>query len=516
MSYRFLFILFTISSYFSAYSQPKEAANLAIHPKLIPLLNEKLAPFYHGVASGDPTQTSVIIWTCITLNKNVESASLNWEVATDSFMNNIIQSGEVITNKVLGFTVKVDVENLKEDSRYYYRFKYKDHFSIIGHTHTLPLKPERFSIAFVSCSNYEWGFFTNYRFIAEDTTINLVVHLGDYIYEYAPAVYGDTSLGRVNVPAKEIITLDDYRTRYSLYRLDKDLMKVHRYKPFITTWDDHEIANNGYLDGAQNHQANEGNWHVRKAAAKQAYYEWLPVRDNTYHELYRSFQFGSLFNLIVLDTRLAGRTAQVPNEANVHYTDSSRTILGKDQYNWLTKQLRDKNTTWKIIANQVPFGPMFRPTLEGKKEKYMDGWDGYPYERAKLIKTIGDEKLKDIVFVTGDFHSSFAFENALEATASSNDNVSVEFVVTSISSANDDEWFSADTVKLARQLYYEFNPHCRYVNNKDHGYLVLTIEKETITSDFYYASSIKTKQASKRLEESFIVNKGLPILIQKR
>lgn len=487
--------------------------DLNIHPDLIPHLDKKLAPFYHGVASGDPTQNSVMIWTKLTLPKNTDQALVHWEMDTDSLFKKPTLYGGTSVSATNDYSVKIDVQGLKENTKYYYRFEYEKKYSIIGQTYTLPSNPDEFSIAFASCSNYEWGFFNNYRLIAEDSEVKLVVHLGDYIYEYAPNGYGDTTLGRINVPAKEITTLDDYRTRYSLYRLDKDLMKMHQMKPTITTWDDHEIANNGYVEGAQNHQPNtEGEWLKRKSYGKQAYYEWMPVRDNEYHELYRSFQLGSLMELIILDTRIAGRTKQVNVESDPEFMDSSRTILGKDQYNWLMNKIENKNTTWKIIGNQVPFGPLYQPDMQGKAEKYMDGWDGYPYERSKLIKTLLDEKIKNIIWVTGDYHCSFAFENDLMATVATEDNASIEFVVTSITSANDDEWLPRDTAINGQKEYLKFNPHCKYVNNVDNGYLVIKIEKEKITSSFYYSDTVKKPSTNKRKEKVFIVRKNQAIL----
>ncbi|HBW85517.1 MAG TPA: hypothetical protein DEF82_01865 [Crocinitomicaceae bacterium] len=487
--------------------------NLNINPDLLPHLDKKLAPFYHGVASGDPTQNSVVIWTKLTLDRSIKSSEINWEIATDSLFKNEIQKGKAKTNVDQDFTVKVSINNLKPNTNYYYRFKYRKFISIIGQTKTLINYYEPFTIAFASCSNYEWGYFNNYRFIAEDKNIDLVVHLGDYIYEYAVGKYGDTSIGRLNIPNKEIISLMDYRTRYSLYRLDKDLIKLHQLKPFITTWDDHEIANNAYMDGAQNHNSNEGDWYARKAAATKAYYEWMPVSKKADKHLYRSFEIGNLVNLIILDTRIEGRTIQADSISSNNFLDSNRTILGKEQYNWLTEKINTKST-WTIIGNQVPFGPMFQPNPI-KGALYMDGWDGYPYEREKFIHFIEKIKLKNLVMVTGDYHSSFAMESDLKGTKETNDNIAVEFIVTSITSANDDEYNNPEIVKEDKELYLKNNPHMKYCNNADHGYLVLKINKEEIIAEFIYANTIKKPTATKIIERVFSVKNGSPILIEK-
>ena len=486
--------------------------NLNINPELIPHLNKSLAPFYHGVASGDPTQNSVVIWSKLTLDKNITEANVTWEIATDAAFTKSYQTGNVTTNGNSDFTTKINVTNLKPYTVYYYRFAYNKTFSIVGETKTLSDHLNASTIAFASCSNYEWGYFNNYRFMAEDKTSDVVVHLGDYIYEYAVGKYGDTTIGRLNVPNKEIITLDDYRTRYSLYRLDKDLMKLHQLKPFMTTWDDHEIANNAYVDGAQNHQKNEGDWYTRKAAATKAYYEWLPVNKKPESHLYRSFAIGKLINLILLDTRIEGRTLQVDSISASNYFDTTRTILGKEQYSWLTHAL-DKSYCWNIIGNQVPFGPMFQPD-KIKGALYMDGWDGYPYEREKFVNYLKKLQLKNLVIVTGDYHSSFAMETDLKGTKDTGDNIGVEFVVTSITSANDDEYATAKEVEEARALYLKNNPHMKYCNNKDHGYLVLKVSKDELIAEFNYASTIKKPEATKIIEKVYHVKSGSAVLLE--
>lgn len=480
---------------------------LNINLQLLGALDSSMAPFYHGVASGDPTQNAVIIWTKVTLLRNIKNADVSWEMATDNKFANIVSTGTKTVNAEHHFILKEDIKGLKPGTRYFYRFKYNNITSITGETQTLPQDAKQFDIAFASCSNLQWGYFNNYRFIAEDTSVDLVIHLGDYIYEYGANVYGNSSLGRVHVPETEIITLDDYRTRYSQYRLDKDLQKAHQLKPFITTWDDHEIANNTYKNGAQNHQPEEGDFMERLQAAKQAYYEWLPVRENANKELYRNFSCGKLFNLLILDTRVAGRTEQVNSVDDEKIKDTSRTILGAAQYNWMLQNLEGPQT-WNIIGNQVSFGPFFLPDKVAK-EKYMDGWDGYPYERAKLVNTLLKKNIRNNVFITGDYHSAFAFETDLSATAASGDNIGAEFIVTSISSANDDEHESSKKkLEEIRKNYYKNNPHLKYVNNTDHGYLVLHISPENVKADFYYASTILETNAVKKKEKTFMLEKG--------
>lgn len=493
----------------AAVSQKK----LRVDDGLTQELNAQMAPFYHGVASGDPTQSAVIIWTKLTLNSTYKKdVSVSYKVSETPDFKTVVKSAKVTTGLARDYTVKVDVTGLKENTVYYYCFYFKGKQSIIGQTKTLASNPSEMNIAFAACSNYEWGYFTNYRFIAENPKIDLVVHLGDYIYEYAPGGYGDTTIGRKHVPAKEITTIDDYRTRYSQYRLDPDLQMAHQLKPFVTTWDDHEIANNAYVDGAQNHQDNEGDWCQRKNAGKQAYYEWMPVRETPENELYRAFQVGNLLNLVILDTRIAGRSAQVDSITDPHFADEDRTILGTEQYQWLTNQLKS-GSKWQIIGNQVPFGPMYTGAENNQKQVYLDGWDGYPAERKRLINWFKQQQLKDIVWVTGDYHASFAMENDLTGTKDSSDNVSVEFIVTSITSANSDEWTDNQAELDAEQAaYLHNNPHLSYLNGIDHGFLVLHITQEKAVAQFYYASDIRAKTGMLRLEKTFEVHSGSPVL----
>ncbi len=486
---------------------------LNIDQDLFPFLDPSKAPFYHGVASGDPTENSVVIWTKVTLGTSVKKAVITYEIATDSLFNSIVQKGNSVTDETKDFTIKERIQALKSNHTYYYLFTYNSIFSIVGTTKTLPSKVESFNIAFASCSNYEFGYFTNYKLIAEDEAIDLVVHLGDYIYEYGVGVYGDTTIGRFNIPSHEIITLADYRTRYSLYRLDKDLMKLHQLKPITTTWDDHEIADNAYMTGAQNHQENEGSFLSRKDAAKKAYYEWLPITPKENEPLYRSFSVGSLINLIVLDTRIEERSKQVDSMQVSNYYDSTRTILGKKQFGWLQQNLR-KNHTWKIICNQVPVGPMYYPSIL-KGEKYMDGWDGYPFEKEKFISYLQQQNIQNTIIVTGDYHRSIAMETDLNGTKEKEDNVAVEFVVTSITSANDDEYYSKEIAETRKALYLKNNPHMKYCNNTEHGYLTLHITPEEIIANYTNITTIKEKNGKKQIDKTFSVINGKSELIEK-
>lgn len=473
------------------------------------LYDSSLKPFYHGVASGDPKDNAVIIWTRVTPEFE-EDVVVKWKMTKDKDLSDIVSEGEVVTNKDIDYTVKTDVKGLDPNTTYYYQFEALGAKSMVGRTKTTG-ETEELQLAFASCSNYEWGYFNNYKLLALDEDIDAIVHLGDYIYEYAPGGYGDTTIGRKVYPPKEITEKSDYRFRYSQYRTDKDLMAAHQQHPFITIWDDHETANNSYVDGAQNHDSTEGDWNNRKNWATEVYYEWMPVR--TDDKLYRSFEWGTLVNLFMLDTRLEGRTVQVDSMTDPHLWDEDRYMIGDEQFGVLFSELQ-KQHQWKIIGNQVPFGPMINDWKNGVG-RYLDGWDGYPIEREKIITSIRDAEIKNIIFMTGDYHSSFAFETDLNATKDTTDNIAVEFVAPSINSANTNEYVNDDTTKMVEAGYLRYNPHLKYVNLRDHGYVKLIISRTQIEAQFLFVETVIEPNTNQVLAKSYIVKSGSAALWEK-
>ncbi|MGE0770317.1 MAG: alkaline phosphatase [Cyclobacteriaceae bacterium] len=469
-----------------------------------------LKPFYHGVASGDPLPDRVIIWTRVTPASRVERVAVEWEVSEDEQFASIYKADTTSTGPNRDYTVKIDVDALKPGKTYYYRFKALGYTSMAGRTKTATVDlADSIKFAVVSCSNWEWGYFNAYEKIAERPVLDAVIHLGDYIYEYGVGKYGDTTIGRFNLPPHEIVTLQDYRTRYALYRLDRGLRRVHQQHPFIAIWDDHEVANNSYTTGAQNHQANEGDYQARKAAARQAYYEWLPIREGG--ELYRSFSFGSIADLIMLDERLAGRTAPVDSLTDPNFESADRHMLGSDQLAWFQQQLQKSKATWKVIGNQVIFSDVYLQSVYPNMPRNLDSWDGYPAERRQIKDFIVQNQLRDIIFLTGDTHASWA----IEAIADDGYNVktsagafAVEFGTTSISSANDDEYTSPDTVKMMEQVLLKANPHIKYINSRDHGYLLLSLHPDRAKGEWYYVNSLREPVSGETLAKAFEVQKG--------
>jgi alkaline phosphatase D len=308
------------------------------------------AVFRHGVASGDPLRDRVVLWTRVTPGAPGTMVDVEWMIARDARMSRAIARGSMRTSAERDYTVKIDAVGLEPGSTYYYRFAARGARSPVGRTRTLPTRPtSRVRLALASCSNLPFGYFNAYARTAARNDLDAVLHLGDYIYEYANGTFGDgTALGRIPMPDREIVALDDYRTRYAQYREDPDLQAAHRQHPFIVIWDDHETANNSWRGGAQNHQPDEGEWSVRRAAAVQAWREWMPVRElpGLEYRLYRHFAFGDLADLMMLDTRLEGRDEQVASRDDVAAIErADRQLLGAAQEQWLLETLRDSKAT---------------------------------------------------------------------------------------------------------------------------------------------------------------------------
>ena len=342
--------------------------------------------FEHGVASGDPLQDRVILWTRLTPSDSSARLQVTWEIALDQQFKQIIKTDKVTTAAAQDFTVKVDAIGLKPNQSYFYRFSFGDKISPIGQTKTLPTSTSKVSFAVCSCSNYPAGYFYVYREMAKQN-VDVVIHLGDYIYEYGADGYATedaTKLGRT-LPAdnnKEIIKLDDYRKRYALYRKDKDLQALHHRHPFIVIWDDHELANDTWREGADNHTEetanakNEGKFSERKLAALQAYFEWMPIRpiDDQHIKIYRQFDFGNLVQLTMLDTRIIARDKQLDyadymtangllNAAKFQadLTNPARTLMGYTQRDWLLGKLQQSNATWNVLGQQILMTKMLVP-----------------------------------------------------------------------------------------------------------------------------------------------------------
>lgn len=459
-------------------------------------MNGRLGPFYHGVASGDPLPDGVIIWTRITPDQS-GPITVDWKMATDTGMTQIVKSGTASTHDSIDFTIKVDVNGLQPATWYYYQFSYQGRFSLTGRTRTAPAgDADSLRVAVVSCSNYPSGYFNAYGALTRRNDICAVIHLGDYMYEG-----GGFGSVRTHDPDSETVVLDAYRARYSQYRLDNDLRRVHQVYPFITVWDDHESANNTWKDGADAHDPNdEGPWEVREREATQAYHEWLPIRTpdpNDKAKIYRSIKLGNLAELFMLETRLIARDSQSLDDRN----DPNRNMIGPDQLAWLSSGMDTTTSLWKIMGQQVFFAPLEIP-LVGPLNG--DAWDGYIAERQRIYDTIMTKNIENVVVLTGDIHTAWANDLPLDNydPQTGANSAGVEFVCSSVTSDN-------SIVNLGQQLIQLANPHIKHINLDDHGYYILDLNKTRAQADFYIMDGVDNpNNYQETLEASWFVKAG--------
>lgn len=446
------------------------------------------APFFHGVASGDPLTDKVMLWTKVTPpTGSTSDIDVYWQISTDVDFSNIVNFGKISATEASDYTVKVDVCGLQPGTYYYYAFRALDVNSVTGRTKTAPSgNTSRARFGVVSCSSYEHGFFNAYESLSQVNDLDAVLHLGDYIYEYATGGYSSsiaTDEGRTYEPVNEIITLEDYRIRHSHYKLDNQLQLVHQLHPFITTWDDHESANDAWMNGAQNHSpGSEGPWNIRKANSVQAYLEYLPVRspdpaNNV--RVWRDFRYGNLLDLIVLDTRLWGRDEQSLANAG----SNSRRLLGADQFSWFESRLSDNTTQWKIIPQQVMMAPLEALGIPVNA----DQWDGYRADRNRFVNYIENNNIRNAAVLTGDIHTAWA----MNIPGNSTQRAAVEFVTTSVTSPGAGFITSGFGGLLGflgstlEAVVRALNPHIRYNNLTEHGYYVLSVDDTKVQADFY-------------------------------
>ena len=458
-----------------------------------------LYPFYHGVASGDPLSDRVILWTKVTDDTlTVDSVQVDWRIATDTSMNNIVNSGAGYAKENVDWTYKVDATGLQPDTWYYYDFNSLGRYSLRGRTKTAPIGDiDSVRFAIVSCSNWEHGYFHAYKHLKDRNDFDCILHLGDYIYEYETGGFSANLSDRINDPTHEIITLEDYRLRYSHYRLDSDLRDLHQQFPFINIWDDHETANDSYIDGADNHDpGTEGSWADRKAGATQAYHEWLPIRspNPTNAQIYRKFAWGELIDLHMLDTRLEARVLQDGGAAN----DPNRPLLGSTQLTWLTNNLQTSTARWNILGQQVMMAPLengFGGILN------IDQWDGYTNERDQLYNMITTNNINNLVVLTGDIHTSWVNDIPLGNYdgSSCTGSLGVEFVTTSVTSTSFLTFDASWLIQIA-------NPHNRYVETSKRGYLILDVNKTRIQGDYYYMNDVESPTPGEYYGTSYFVN----------
>ncbi|MDG2519951.1 alkaline phosphatase D family protein [Caulobacter segnis] len=518
--------------------------------------------FDHGAASGDPLADRVILWTRATPAdpKTAETIALRWDVASDPEFKHVVAQGQVPTDAGRDFTAKVDVAGLKPATDYWYRFRQvvagqPQAAQVSGRTRTLPRGATKdVVLAVASCSLYPGGFFNAYGAIAALPRVDAVLHLGDYIYEYGagPEDYGmavGSKIGRTPQPPHEIITLSDYRTRHAHYKADPQLQAAHARAPWIVVWDDHETANDAWLGGAENHNSDkgEGDWAARKAAALKAYYEWMPIREtaNGLEGAWRSFQFGDVATLLMVETRLTARSKQLDYDTDLtlvdgkpdvkafaaKWMDPSRRMLGETQEKWLAGELAasvKSGTAWQVLGNQVVMGRVAAPNLPKTMgpEKWaalqaglpefvqtrlaqatalsafdvpsnLDSWDGYPVERERLYAAFAAAKAAPIV-LAGDSHTFWV--NDLHDAAGKR--VAAEFGASSITSPGFGDYLPQAPIG---QAFVERNKEVLFCDAHAKGFVLLTLTNDSARGDLMAVSTITSPQYETRIIATYQV-----------
>lgn len=495
--------------------------------------------FKHGVASGDPASDSVVLWTRITTS--AEIVPIQWDIATDAAFSHIMTSGETTATADADHTVKVIPTDLNPGQSYYYRFTSGEETSPVGRTKTLPTGAlDRLGVALVACSNYAFGYFNAYAAIAEDPAINIVLHTGDYIYEYGANGWGKetaATLGRPHDPPHETVTLDDYRRRHAQYKTDVGSLAMHAAHPFVACWDDHESANNPWKDGAQNHQPDtEGDWATRREASLQAYYEWMPIREPepgmSRAEFWRTYKFGDLATLITLETRHTARGEQVDylKYGPAIQDDISRDafmidVIGDPGRKMLSPNMEAAITDglsqsvadgqpWRLIGNASPIARMLTPDFvslgaipeqdleagaspgkyalswKGKWNLpfYTDTWDGYPVARENFYDLCRKAGARDILVLTGDSHSFWANQLFDEAGRS----MGLELGTAGVSSPGDfvETGWGPEIAETLDRSFEQALDEVRWTDNLHQGYVRVVLERNQAIADFVAVNTV--------------------------
>ena len=474
----------------------------------------------HGAASGDPGPDGVVLWSRLApdpLNgggMGSDAVSVRWEIATDDAMKNVVKRGETIARPDLGHSIHVEVDGLRPSAWYWYRFDAGGEASPVGRTRTAPAAnatPDRYRFAFVSCQHYENGYYTAYQHLTNED-VELVAHLGDYIYEGPHIPPADpTTVIRKHQEWKPA-TLAQYRDRYALYKIDPALQAAHAAFPWVVTWDDHEVENN--YAGANSAQVNTPRdaFLVRRAAAYQAYYEHQPLRKASIPKgpdmlLYRTISAGQLARFHVLDTRQY-RSDQSCNDginkpACPEWSDSTRVMLGDTQERWLTRGVEQSRARWNVLAQQLAFTRIPDPRLPANHS--MDPWSGYPVARDRLLSWMAERQQKNFVVITGDIHSAFVMDVTRDAMRpESSPTIATEFIGTSISSGRDgsDRW--------AQLANYETSvPNMKY-HNARRGYVRCELTPSRWTSDYRLVPYITRPGAPVETAATYVVEHGKP------
>ena len=491
--------------------------------------------FRHGVASGDPLADRVILWTRVTPDV-AGPVDVDCVVATDTALAQVVARFTLSTDATRDYTVKSDVLGLQPNTTYYYRFSVGGVGSPVGRTRTLPVgATTRLRMAVVSCSNLAQGFFNAYRRVAERADLDLVVHLGDYLYEYSD----DPDNVRVHEPAVETVTLADYRTRHAQYKRDVDAQQMHRQHPIVAIWDDHDIASDANASGSRNHtEGAEGTWAARVDAALQAYYEWMPIRPvdpANLRKCNRSFAFGDLVELLMLEERIGARSPQLDSNTNVDgvftqsgsFTNPAREMLGTEEQDWLAARLRTSTARWKMVGQGVMLAQLkIEPKSNadgGGRFLNADQWDGYQPARDRLFQALkgsaSTPAVGNVVVLTGDAHSAWACDLTEDPN---NDNVAaggydsgtgagsraVEFITTSVTSPA-----IFDIGGVVASGLRSVNPHLKYIELTRRGYMLVDADAARVVSEWWYVDDVASPSSGQAFGAAFQVLTGAPHVV---
>lgn len=515
------------------------AASLAAAPRPAWAQNLSDGAFTNGIASGDPLPDGIILWTRFA---HTGDGHIAWEIAEDDAFERVTQRGEAVASLASDYCVKVDVRGLAPDRAYFYRFLSNAGPSVTGRTRTAPLTGgESLSVALVSCANFRWGYFQAYGHIATRDDIDLVLHTGDYIYEYGADDYPnarDAAPGRLIEPLQEIVRLEDYYARYAFYHTDPDLLELRRLKPISAVWDDHEIANDSARDGAQNHQANEGLYVDRVAAASKAYFDWMPIRrpQNSGAQVYRYLDWGDLARIVLLDTRIIGRDRQldyrhalgmrllldgaitqnvVDEFRRTELGAPGRTLMGATQEAWFAETLaqsKQRGQPWQIVTQQVVVGQqlidpnmarLLPADVHGNTRRFvevgarlgalgmpwnLDAWDGYPAARARLLEAC-TANANNAVVLGGDSHNSW-LNNLRSADGARL--AAVEFAGASVTSPGLERTLSNAADGEREAMMRGMNPELAWCDVTHRGYGVLRFTRAACETEWVAFEDVRT------------------------